>query len=329
MVKVGIMSFAHMHAESYASCLKSVPGCELAGVADEDAGRGREMAREFGARYFDSFEALAASDIDGVVIAGDNRSHLPLALLAAGHGKHILCEKPLARDIDEARRMVEAADKAGVILGTAFPCRFIPAMREIKAMLESGRMGKVLAIRGANRGTMPGRWFIEKERSGGGAIIDHTVHVADLMRWFLKSEVTEVYAEVDTRFYDMEADDCGTLSFAFADGTIATLDPSWSRPAKSFPTWGDVTMRFVLENGTVEVDAFNHKADLYSEEAGKVRWSYLGDDMDYGLVANFVAAIRGEEAISATGHDGLKSLEVALAAYRSAAEKRPVSLPLP
>jgi predicted dehydrogenase len=114
----------------------------------------------------------------------------------------------------------------------------------------------------------------------------------------------------------------------FENGCIATLDTSWSRPVKSFPTWGDVTMKFVLENGTVEVDTFNQKADLYSEADGKCRWVYFGDNMDQGLVANFAAAITGREEISATGEDGLKSLEVALAAYASSARGEPVSLPL-
>lgn len=328
MVKLGMASFAHMHGASYAQCVNQLDTCELAGVADEDETRGRRMAAELSTKYYESFEALCQSDVDGVIIASDNKSHLPLTLLAAGHGKHILCEKPLARNITEAAEMVAAAEKAGVILGTAFPCRHIPAMKRIKQMIQGGEMAGILAIRGTNHGRMPGGWFIDRQRSGGGAVIDHTVHVADLMRWFLESDATEVFAEIDGRFYDMGIDDTGMLSIAFANGTIATLDTSWSRPPKSFPTWGDVTMKFVLENGTVEVDSFNQKADFYSEAQGKCIWAGLGDNMDLGLVANFVDAIKGQDTIRATGLDGLKSLEIAQAAYESQATGKPVSLPL-
>ncbi|MHC4713472.1 MAG: Gfo/Idh/MocA family oxidoreductase [Planctomycetota bacterium] len=130
------------------------------------------------------------------------------------------------------------------------------------------------------------------------------------------------------RFHDIGIDDTGMLSIEFESGVIATLDTSWSRPSKSFPTWGDVTMKFVLENGTLEVDSFNQKVDFFSEADGKEHYLYFGDNVDEGLVANFAAAIRGEEPIAATGQDGLKALEIALAAYQSGASNRPVSLPL-
>ncbi len=328
MVRMGILSFAHMHAAGYAACIGELPGIELAGVADEDDVRGREMAGRFSTKYFESFESLCDGSVDAVIIASDNKSHLPLTLLAAARGKHILCEKPLARTMDEAREMICAADAAGVILATAFPCRHIPAMQRIKQMLTSGRMRKVLAIRGTNRGVMPGGWFIDRERSGGGAVIDHTVHVADLMRWFLECEAAEVYAEIDTRFHNIGIDDTGVLSIQFEDGVIATLDTSWSRPSRSFPTWGDVTVKLILENGTVEVDSFRQKVDFYSEEAHKCQYVYWGDNMDAGLVANFAAAVEGRESVSATGRDGLKALEIALAAYRSSRECRPVALGL-
>lgn len=328
MVKLGMASFAHMHGASYAECVNELADAELVGVADEDKKRGRRMAKELGTKYFESFEALCESDIDGVIIASDNKSHLALTLLAAENGKHILCEKPIACTVAEAEAMIEAAEKAGVILGTAFPCRYIPAMKRVKQMIQGGEMSKVLAIRGTNHGRMPGGWFIDKERSGGGAVIDHTVHVADLMRWLLESEVVEVFAETDMLFYDMEIDDTGMISMEFENGCVATLDTSWSRPQKSFPTWGDVTVKLVAENGTVEVDSFNQKIDFYSEVDGGTHWAALADNIDLGLVANFAAAIRGDEDISATGVDGLRALEVALAAYESGAKHAPVTLPL-
>ncbi len=328
MVSIGCLSFAHVHGPSYASCVNALPEAALAGIADEDLSRAREMADRFSTKCFDSFEALVDSDIDAVIIASDNKMHLPLTKLAASRGKHVLCEKPLARTLAEAREMIDVCRDAGVLLATAFPCRFIPAVNRLRALQADGLLGRISAIRGTNQGSMPGSWFTDLDRAGGGAVIDHTVHVADLMRWILGCEATEIYAETDTLFHDIPADDTGMISMRFENGCIATLDTSWSRPPKSFPTWGNVTMKLVTDKGTVEIDSFNQKADFFSEASAKGHHLYFGDGMDLGLVSNFVEAVAGRAEISATGHDGLKALEIALAAYESSRRKAPVALPL-
>ena len=206
--------------------------------------------------------------------------------------------------------------------------RFIPAVNRLRALQADGLLGRISAIRGTNQGTMPGSWFTDLDRAGGGAVIDHTVHVADLMRWLLGCDATEVYAETDTLFHDIPADDTGMISMRFENGCIATLDTSWSRPPKSFPTWGNVTMKLVTDKGTVEIDSFNQKADFFTEASAKGHHLYFGDDIDLALVNNFVETVAGRAEISATGHDGLKALEVALAAYESSRDKAPVALPL-
>ena len=100
---------------------------------------------------------------------------------------------------------------------------------------------------------------------------------------------------------------------------------SWSRP-KAFPTWGDVTIEVLGENGVVRLDAFRQHLDVYSNRTGKAEWMSWGSDMDLALLSDFVAAIREGREPSITGYDGLKALEVALAAYRSAKAGEPVKL---
>lgn len=85
---------------------------------------------------------------------------------------------------------------------------------------------------------MPGGWFINKSLSGGGAATDHIVHLLDLTRWLLNDEVRNIYAELDTKFYDIDVEDCGMVSAELESGIIVSIDPSWSRPPKTFPTWG-------------------------------------------------------------------------------------------
>lgn len=316
-VKIGILSVAHMHAHSYASAINELGTATLAGIADHDQGRAEAAARTYGTQAFPSYEALLASDIDAVVVGSENLRHRQLVEQAAAAGKHILCEKPLATSTDDGNAMLAACAAGGVQLMTAFPCRFSPAMTRLKAAVEAGSIGKVLAIRGTNRGRCPFGWFVELASSGGGAVIDHTVHVTDLMRWILGSEVKSVYAEISHRMFNHEFDDTGFLSLTFADGTIATLDSSWSRP-KSFPTWGDVTLSVVGEAGTLTLDMFSQNLVLYSDRTGGVSWVPWGSNIDLLMLAEFVDCIGAGRPVPITGEDGLRAAQVALAAYKSA-----------
>ncbi len=328
-VRIGILSFAHMHAASYAQSIVMRPDTHLVGVADHDPERTQRMAQQLGVQAFESYEALlAAPDLDAVVIGSENVRHRELTEMAASAGKHVLCEKPLATTVADGEAMIAACKNAGVQLMTAFPCRYSPVMLRMKAALESGDAGEIVAFRGTNRGRNPNGWFVDKALSGGGATIDHTVHVTDLMRWILRDEVKEVYAEISNGIGHQEFDDVGFLSLTFQNGVFGTLDASWSRP-KSFPTWGDVTLEVVTERGTLSLDMFAQNLILYSDKTQSVNWFNWGGSMDDGLVGAFAHAIAHDEPVPITGEDGLRALEVALAAYRSAEQIAPVTLPLP
>jgi predicted dehydrogenase len=237
--------------------------------------------------------------------------------MAARSGVHVLCEKPIAVTVSDGVEMIEACRVAGVSLATAFPVRHVPAIMRAKQMVDEGKVGEVLAVKATNHGRMPGGWFIKRELSGGGAVIDHTVHVADLLRWILKDEFKSVYAEIDTRFHDFDIDDCGTLAFEMEKGIFATLDPSWSRP-RNYPTWGDVAMEIIGTDGVISIDAFSQHLVEIGDSQRPVRYRGWGDSSDLALVADFVSAVREGSRPAADGVDGLRALEVALAAYESA-----------
>ncbi|MFC4810793.1 Gfo/Idh/MocA family protein [Paenibacillus sp. GCM10023250] len=324
-MKIGLLGVAHMHVYAYVNGLRRL-GIEIAGVADPEEARGRQAAHDFGTRWERDYGKLLASDIDAVVVCSENALHREMAVAAAEAGKHVLCEKPLADSLEGAEAIVAAARKHGVQLMTAFPCRFHPAAAAMKRDVESGVLGRIRALEGTNRGTMPGGWFIDKAKSGGGAVIDHTVHVVDLMRWIMPgAEIVEVYAEIATRFHAIAADDCGALAFAFDNGVIASLDPSWSR-TKSFPTWGDVTLEIVGSAGVSKVDLFKQNIVVHKDATMKTSWANWGSDMDAGLVASFVDSVRTGRPVAVTGEDGLEAVRVALAAYESAARRQPVKI---
>lgn len=325
MVKIGMMSFAHLHAESYASVTRHIANAELVGIADDDAARGREMAGKFGAAFFGSYPELLRQDIDAVIVCSENVRHRDLTVLAAEVGKHVLCEKPLAPTVEDCREMIQACEKHKVKLQTAFPCRYSAAMMQAKRAVESGQLGRILAMKGTNHGRCPGGWFIDKKLAGGGAVMDHTVHVTDLMRWLLGSEVSQVYAEISNKMFGQDYDDTGLLTLEFQDGSFATLDSSWSRP-KSFPTWGDVTLEITGTGGVLSLDLFNQKIDVMSDASMRLTWDYWGSNIDHGMVSAFVNSIDQHLPIEVTGEDGLAATEVVQAAYRSAELGEPVKL---
>lgn len=316
-LSVAILSAAHLHASSYAAALQDCPHAALTTLWDNDEARGETRAREYGAAFEPGLDNVLAA-CDAVVVCSENALHRELAIKAARAGRHVLCEKPLATTVEDARRMVHACKDAGVVLGTAFPVRQSGAVLSLRDALAAGTLGRLLMIRGANRGTMPGGWFVDKALSGGGAVTDHTVHVVDAIRFVTGEEVVTVYAEADTRFYPgLGVEDCGLLMLELSGGGFASLDPSWSRPNKAFPTWGDVTMELTGTDAVATFDFTAQHSKLYSNSrvrAAQVGW---GDDADALMIADFVEAVRDGRSPMATGEDGLRAVEVVAAAYAS------------
>ncbi|NOU98251.1 gfo/Idh/MocA family oxidoreductase [Paenibacillus sp. LMG 31456] len=325
-MRIGMISLAHKsHAYSYAKGLSELPGVIITGIFDEEEERGRTAAERFQTQLYADLNPLL-DDVDGVVISSDNQKHFLYAKAAAEAKVHILVEKPITTVGEEARELIELCERNHVVLQTAFPVRFNSSVQKVKQQIDNGEVGEIIAIAATNHGKMPGGWFIDPTLSGGGAVLDHTVHVVDIMRWFLNSEVKEVYAEVDTLLHDIEVDDCGLLSMQFENGVIATLDTSWSRP-RSFSTWGDVTLRIVGTEGVIHLDAFAQAGNLWENNAElSHRMLPWADNSNEALVAEFVASIREERPSAITGLDGLRAAEAAWAAYESAALIKPIQV---
>lgn len=324
MVKIGILSAAHLHADSYAAQLGALPKAALVGLWDDDPARLQAKAAEYGCDAYADRDALLAK-CDAVVICAENVKHRALTEAAAQAGKHILCEKPLATTPEDARAMVDVCTAAGVQLMTAFPCRFSPAFGQVLSAVRGGELGEILAVRGTNHGQCPGGWFTDPALSGGGTVTDHAVHVTDLLRVLLADEVATVYCETGNGLLHGDFEDTGFLALNFEKGVFGTLDASWSRP-KSFPTWGDVTLGVTGTKGVIEMDLFAQESVLYSDRSGRVSYEGWGSNIDRGMVAAFVHAVETGQPVPITGEDGLRAVEVVAAAYESARTHQPAAV---
>ena len=328
--RVAIVGCAHRpHALSYGFSLNNLAESELIGVFDEDPEIAASVAQRLGVPAFPSVDELLAGGgtgpADAAIVCGATADHRRHVEQAAAAGCHVLCEKPLATTIDDAHAIIEACDAAGVQLHTAFVCRFYPSVLRLRQMVAAGELGELFGMTGANRGPAPlppmyPAWITDPVQAGGGALFDHSVHVVDAMRFVSGREVTAAYAEVDRRFAgELAVDDTAVLSVRFDDGAIGTVDPSWSVPSGN-PWSYDFQLQVVGSEGSARIDDRHETIGLVTRDGGE-RWVGIGQDIDADMIAAFVQSVRDGQhhPVSATGADGLRALQVAIAGYRAAA----------
>lgn len=329
-MRIGMLSAAHLHVEAYIPLLQTLPDVEVIGLADEDQARGETVAGQFNVRMFDSYAALLKERPDAVVVCSENSRHRALVELAAEAGAHVLCEKPLATTLDDARAIVAACQHAHVKLMTAFPMRFSVPLVDAKARLDAGMLGHVYCFNAVNQGQLPAHlrsWFVDPVLAGGGALTDHVVHLADVFRWYLGREIVEVYAQANQIMHanEVAVETGGQVMLTFDNGVFATIDCSWSRPLY-YPTWGGLSFDMVTDRGLVAVDAFAQNLTVYSNAAQRPAWLPWGSDANRGMLEDFVAAVRDDRPPSVSGNDGLRAVEAVMAAYESVRTGQPVQL---
>jgi 1,5-anhydro-D-fructose reductase (1,5-anhydro-D-mannitol-forming) len=337
-MRIGIASFAHLHASSYGRILTGTDGIELL-ITDPDQTAGPatgedrrhqawQRAVDAGAVPLPGYDELFAAGLDGVIVCSENAGHRDLVIRAAEAGIPVLCEKPLATTLADGRAMVAACERRGVPLMMAYPVRFSPAVAELRRAVVAGTLGELQACVGRNNGRIPlgGRsWFTDQDLAGGGALMDHVVHVADVLLMLLDSPAVQVYAQANRIFHGgtVQVETGGILAVTFGSGVAATIDFSWSRP-DSYPVWGGVTLELAGDDGTLTADVFGPTLTGFSDDTGGPVWLSLAADLDRLMLEEFLAAIGEGRPPVPDGRAGLATLEIVLAGYESARTGQPV-----
>lgn len=291
-----------------------IPGCRLEAVADRVGGTAKQAGEKYGARYCTTEyrELLDDAKVQAVVVATRHNLHKEIALAAIEAGKHVFVEKPLALTVPDCEVLCEAAARRKVLLTVGFNRRFSPWSQQAKAAFQHARGPKMLLYR-CNAGALPRNHWAVDPVEGGGRIVGEAVHFFDLCCWFLDADPVAVRADrIDANSADVIAEDNLSVLLRYADGSLATiLYCCTGHP--SFPK-----ERIELHGGgsTVVVDDF--KGIEIHGLPGKSAHSSRQDKGMFGLLENFICAIRGEAELSVTAEHGLRATRIAREALADA-----------
>lgn len=334
VLRVGIVGAGKIGAKRAREVARATES-RLVAVVDSDAARARALAGEFGCRSGSNWEALVSGrDVDAVIVATTHRWLARVSLGALASHKHVLCEKPLARNAAEAQPVVAASLRNGTQLMTGFNHRFHPALLMAHQMLHGDEIGRPLWIRCRyGHGGRPGyerEWRASLEESGGGELLDQGVHALDLFRWFL-GDFDEISATLSSSFWPMPVEDNAFCTLRTAGGEVAQLHASWTQWKNlfSFEVCGE--RGYLLAEGLGgSYGPERLLIGLRAEHSGAPQQGVMdfeGEDSSWEREwREFLSAIREERTPVGDGQDGLAALRLVEAAYASARERRAISL---
>jgi predicted dehydrogenase len=229
-VRWGLIGCGDIARKRVAPALRDLSNVEFVAVSRARAERAAAFAVEFGARkwYADWRELLADAEIEAVYIATPVHLHAEQTIAAAAAGKHVLCEKPMALNVEECERMIAACAANGVKLGIAYYRHFYPVLARVKELLAAGTIGKPILAQinafewNAMQPDDPRYWFFAKALSGGGPMMDFGCHRIEVLTNVFGT-VIDVQAFTDNLFFHREVEDTSAAFFKFASGVRATL----------------------------------------------------------------------------------------------------------
>jgi UDP-N-acetyl-2-amino-2-deoxyglucuronate dehydrogenase len=337
-VGIGLIGSGFMGRTSAEAVTRYLQGAKL--IAVTGGSRAASLATEYGVESEGDLDALLSrSDIDAVMISTPHAAHADEAVTAAKAGKHILMDKPMATTVEQCDRILDAAQASGVNVMIMFGQRFRDCNIEARRLVHEGHIGKVtmiqeLALASGGLATLPA-WQSLPENVG--IFVGHAIHNIDRIRWITGAEIVSVSAQMGRD--KASGNEVSTMALlGLSNGAMATIWASWEIATPGFPRSACAAW-YAGDQGNIDLDAY-----------GELR---LGEKKDWSVMAvqppidwagdgalspvrmesyrrqhqEFIDSIREGRAPSVTGEDGRAAVEVAAAAYKSAAENRIIHLP--
>jgi predicted dehydrogenase len=335
---------SHFHAKA----IQEMKGARLVAVASRDAAKAVDFAAQYGAEGVGSYRALVErDDIDIVTICTPSGAHLEPTIMAAEHGKHVLCEKPLEVTLPRLDRMIEVCRRRRVLLGGIFPSRTSEVYQRIKRAVDAGRLGRITLGSAYVKWWRPqsyydsAAWRGTQKLDGGGCLMNQGIHTIDLLQWFMGPAVEVRAFTARLAHTRIEVEDAAAAAIRFKNGALGVIEgatSAWPGHAKRIELCGDQGGVATREDDLVTwTFAKAAKSDaallarLGARDTGKggaadpKAISFVGHQRQF---EDFVAALRTGRAPMVDGREGRKAVELILAIYKSARSGKTVRLPL-
>ena len=332
-IYVAVIGAGFWANEMHLPVLKRLPAVKVRAIASRTAAGARATAERFGIpRSTDDYRTLLDDpDIDVVDILTPNYLHSEMTIAAAEAGKHVICIKPLAINMQQVEAMERAITESGVRFFYAENVPFIPALEKAQSVIEEGALGEVFRVKACEGiGMPPNSWAFDPEKSGGGAIIDMAVHSIAFCRWIAGAEAESVYAQAGTFLHRDKTSngDTAVLVIRFKNGVIGQCEDSWSLA-------GAMDSRFEVFGtaGRILIDNLHRQPLQVVSEEGYAYWGgpkasgrgwtfplpLPGDVIDgqYAMLEHFIDCLRHDTRSRSEFADGRAIQSIVDAAYRS------------
>ena len=313
---IGAGTMGNVHGEAFAKMENAV----LAGIVDKNLDKAKKLAEKLHTTAFQTFEEAIETlkKVDVVSICLPTPFHKPFLKKAADQGLQVICEKPLARNLDDAKEMIEYCKEKGVNLFVGHVVRFFPEYVRAKKIIEEGTIGKVAVVRTFRGGGFPNGsddWYADYEKSGG-LVLDMIIHDFDFLRWCY-GEVERVYAK-SIKDGNLKRIDYSLVTLRFKNGVIAHVEGSWAH--QSFTT----RFEFAGQCGIIEHDSsksvpvvFEGRKNTTAGGGVAVPESPLKDNPYFVELDHFIHCIEAGKDPIVTAEDAYKAMEIALSALKS------------
>jgi predicted dehydrogenase len=311
---------------------------ELAVIADTDRVRAEKLAEGTSAEVSSDWQAaVARRDVDAIVVSTPTKFHADITIAALEAGKHVLCEKPLGRNMDEAQRMFDAARASNRVLKTGFNYRHMGHIRKAKELLEAQVLGPLHFLRCRyGHGGRPGyetEWCTDADLSGGGVLLEQGIHIFDLVRHFL-GEPSQLVAQTQRFYWNFPAvEDNGFCMIRTSGGQIAQIHVSWTQWVNIFEleVFGrDGYLRLEGRDGHYGPQRLiwgKRKPD-HGRPAEELFEFVTPDDSWVREWDEFRAAIEAAKDLTGSSSDGLRAQQLIEAAYLSVSRQSWVLIPV-
>ena len=317
----------------------------FAGVFDLDPAKANALAGD--ARVYDSADALLSDpEIDAVTICTPPDSHEDIAITALGAGKHVIVEKPMANTLEGCRRMIEKSRETNRILTIGFNHRYFPAIKELKATINSGTIGRLSYVRGFTGHTglseFKSPWMYSKDVMGGGTLFDNGIHLIDLVQYIMGG-ATSVYGQTTSAIWQLDrVEDNAFAILTGKNNVIGTLHSSWTE-WKGYhfcvEAYGDrgmarayyAPMQFSLITMEKPGGRPIRKRNFYLPSILREKlygWEYTAAKTLSEEIADFISLANGQQPVGPIAHaeDGYRSIEISNSIYHATENKCSVQL---